>query len=474
MHEPNPTPPAFPSKIQACGKSLLVKCGIVSMLACWMFSSLADAQTNKVASMRELRIKCLETFNTTQERLEELRAFVDQQTDRQRSAAIRLFALQQNVTSAKRTIVDLQQQQTNLITRVEQARGGVERAVTSYKAAGRNLPTGESWADDGSRALTELRREADAAPRDQWKHKRVKEAESEIASTVHDWRAARREFEHAGFDLDLRAAPVIFNRISNQLAVATAELNSQMALLADREKSLSALETDGEKWKKTIRELNLGNAEARKRLAKAAIDFHLVDLKFTAWRLNQAGLPEEGISSLPDTLERQIGQEFRPVGVTPLHGTAGEGGMLCGSDVATSPTAPASSEAAENAKSSEENMETDAAFRELLDRINTDLSRLQFLLEAWNGESSSVQSAIGTVEESDAKAKSLVDETTSLAADLESLRRSTESTKLDLSTGLATIDLVQKRHTADIQEINHLLDDATTRTAQLQKSLDQP
>ena len=66
----------------------------------------------------------------------------------------------------------------------------------------------------------------------------------------------------------------------------------------------------------------------------------------------------------------------------------------------------------------------------------------------------------------------LADETAGLAADLESLRRSTENTTTGLNAGLATMGLVQKRYAADLQEINHLLDDAINRTTQLQKSLD--
>jgi septation ring formation regulator EzrA len=207
---------------------------VLTVLMCLMISSLTYAQTNKVAALRELRITCLETFNTTHERLEELRSFVEQQTSRQRAAADQLFQLGQSVATANRRLLDLQQKRTTTKTGVEQARIATDRAVTSYQTAGQTLPRGEPWADDGAKALTELRRAADATPRDQWKHLRVKEAESQFATTVRDWRAARREFERTGFDLELRAASVNFTRISNQLAIASTELESLATLLTNR------------------------------------------------------------------------------------------------------------------------------------------------------------------------------------------------------------------------------------------------
>jgi len=435
-------------------------------------ATLTQAQTNKVATLRELRITCLETFNTTHERLEELRSFVEQQTSRQRAAADQLFQLRQDVASANRRILDLQQKRTTTKTGVEQVRIEIERAVTSYQAAGQALPRGESWADDGAKALTELRRAADATPRDQWKHLRVKETESAFASTLREWRAARREFERAGFDLELRAAGVIFNRISNQLASASTELESLATLLTNRDSALTFLTTNSAQWARTIKELNDGNAEARKRLAKVAFDFHLVDLKFTAWRLNQAGLAEEGISSLPDLLERQVEQEFMPKSVTPIGVASRNWSPEDASSLSAAGGAPAPDSA--GALSTEEPKETDPKFRELLERVTVALGRLQFLTEVWNRESANVQAALNAVERSDGQTKELVDETANLAAELESLRRATENARLNLTAGLATIDLVQKRFAGELENVNRLLNDATSRTAQLQKSLEQP
>lgn len=320
-----------------------------------------------------------------------------------------------------------------------------------------------------AKALTELRQAADATPRDQWKHLRVKEAEAQFATTVRDWRAARRDFERAGFDLELRAARVNFIRISNQLATASTELESLATLLTNRATALTLLTTNSSQWAKTIKELNDGNAEARKRLAKGAFDFHLVDLKFTAWRLNQAGLAEAGISSLPDLLERQIEHEFMPSSVTPIGGAlrAGEANNFVDAAGALAPESA-------GAAATEEPKETDPKFRELLERVTVAMGRLQFLTEAWSRESANVQAALAAVERSEDQTKSLVDETANLAAELESLRRATENAKLNLTAGLATIDLVQKRFAGELENVNRLLNDATSRTAQLQKTLEQP
>lgn len=445
---------------------------LLPVLMCLLFSVVAPAQTNKVAVLRELRITCLETFNTTHERLEELRSFVEQQTSRQRAAADQLFQLGQTAAAANRRILDLQLKRTTTKTAVEQSRITVDRAVTSYQAAGQALPRGEPWADDGAKALTELRRAADATPRDQWKHLRVKEAEAQFASTIRDWRAARREFERAGFDLELRAAGVIFNRISNQLVAASTELESLATLLTNRQAALTLLSTNSVQWAKIIKELNDGNAEARKRLAKVAFDFHLVDLKFTAWRLNQAGLAEAGVSSLPDLLERQIENEFMPGAASWMKDSSIRPGDLVADNLSALVGAPAPESA--GASTAEENRETDPKFRELLERVTVAMGRLQFLTEAWNRESASVQAALNAVESSEDQTKGLVAETADLAAELESLRRSTENAKLNLTAGLATIDLVQKRFAGELENVNRLLTDATTRTAQLQKTLEQP
>src|SRR5579864_955051 len=106
------------------------------LLVCLMSSPLAFAQTNRVDTMRDLRIACLETFGTTQDRLQELGSFVEQETGRQRATSDQMFQLRQSVDSAKRKISELEQKQAVTKSEFEQDRLGIERAVTSYKAAG--------------------------------------------------------------------------------------------------------------------------------------------------------------------------------------------------------------------------------------------------------------------------------------------------------------------------------------------------
>jgi hypothetical protein len=248
-------------------------------------------------------------------------------------------------------------------------------------------------------------------------------------------------------------------------------LESLATLLTNRASALTSLTTNSAQWAKTIKELNDGNTEARKRLAKVAFDFHLVDLKFTAWRLDQAGLAEEGISSLPDLLERQLEREFMPDPATPL-ASVPQAPITDAVDAGIAGGTPL--HARGGVDSTDETKETDPKFRELLERVTVAMGRLQFLTGAWNRESRNVQTALNAVESSEERTKGLVDETANLAAELESLRRATENSKLNLTAGLATIDLVQKRFAGEMENINRLLNDATSRTAQLQKSLEQP
>src|SRR5664279_2583429 len=69
----------------------------------------ASAQTTNMAELRELRVACLESFNSAKTRLDELHGFVAQQAERERAAANQLFELQQNAASTKRRDRELQQ-----------------------------------------------------------------------------------------------------------------------------------------------------------------------------------------------------------------------------------------------------------------------------------------------------------------------------------------------------------------------------
>ena len=79
----------------------------------------ASAQTTNVAELREMRVACLESFNTAKTRLDELHVFVQQQVQREHNAANQLFQLQQSAATAKRRNVELEQQLqqcTNLLS----------------------------------------------------------------------------------------------------------------------------------------------------------------------------------------------------------------------------------------------------------------------------------------------------------------------------------------------------------------------
>jgi hypothetical protein len=108
----------------------------------------------------------------------------------------------------------------------------------------------------------------------------------------------------------------------------------------------------------------------------------------------------------------------------------------------------------------------------LLARVNLAQARLRFLAQVLQGESASVQAAIGELEKADEQAHSLADDTARLAADQESLRRSLETEQQALARGAETLDLVKKRFAADLKTINQLLDTAAERTATLAKNLE--
>ncbi len=426
----------------------------------------APAQSTNMARLRELRVACLESVNSAKTRLDELHGFIGQQAEREHAAADQIFQLQQNAASAKRRNGELQQQVrecTNLLVR---AQTSVDKATASYRAALDSMPSGEAWSTDGSAALNELRRAADAAPRDAWKHKRLKEIEAEFVDTLHQWRAARRSMEQASFDLELRAAPGAFRSVAGQIEAASGELKALESQLAERQGLLEKLSKQSEQWGAAIRALSDGEARARDRLVDVGFKFHLVDLKFTAWRLKHSESGDEGIEALPDALEQSL--EFgpkRPGLVTPLPGAAAGLAERSPSDLASSATAP---------KEEQESVEQgDAAFRDLLARVNLAQGRLRFVAEVFQAEFNSVQAAISALEKVEEQAQELVEDTARLAADQESLRRSLATEQQALAKGAETLDLVKKRFTADLKVISELLDTATERTATLAKSLEQ-
>ncbi|HWH72204.1 MAG TPA: hypothetical protein VNT26_22765, partial [Candidatus Sulfotelmatobacter sp.] len=351
---------------------------------------------------------------------------------------------------------------TNLLGRAQSA---TEQATTSYRAAVEAMPSGETWAAEGSAALNELRRAADAAPRDTWKHKRVKEIEAEFVDTLHEWRAARRAMEQASFDLELRAAPSAFRRVTGQIESVSAELKTLESQLAERQAVLGKLSEKSEQWAAAIRALREGETQSREHLARIAFQFHLVDLKFAGWRLKHSDLDEEGIEALPDALEESLVNEpLKPGFVSPLP----PGGTRASEGPAA--TAPDSAAAAKSENAAVE--EGDAAFRDLLAKVNLAQARLRFVATVLQGEFAAVQAAITALEKVEEQARGLADDTARLAADQESLRRSLETEQQALARGAETLDLVKKRFAADLKVINQLLDTATERTATLARSLE--
>ncbi len=325
------------------------------------------------------------------------------------------------------------------------------------------MPNGESWAQDGSAALNELRRAADAAPRDTWKHKRVKEIEGEFIDTLREWRAARRSMERASFDLELRAAPSAYKNVAGQIERASGELKALEKQLTEYQGSLNKLSNKSEDWGAAIRGLREGEYQSRQQLAKVAFDFHLVDLKFAAWRLKHSDLGEEGIEALPDVLEASLENPAEPAAETrpiPI-----PGGLAASAVNAAQPEAAGAKEAPAAAE------EGDAAFRELLARVTLAQARLQFVSEVFQKEFNSVEAAIGQLETVEDQARTLTDDSARLGADQEALRRSVEKEQQTLARGAETLDLVKKRFASDVKETKQMLEAATEKTATLAKSL---
>jgi hypothetical protein len=423
----------------------------------------ASAQTTNISELRELRVACLESFNNAKSRLDELHEFVDQQAERERTAADELFQLKQNAASSKRRNTELQQHARECTTLLNRAERALQQSTTSYRAAAASMPNGETWAQDGSAALNEMRRDADASPREGWKHKRVKEIEGEFIETLHEWRAARRSMERANFDLELRAAPGAFKNVTTQIETASGELKTLEKELAERDTALTKLSTRSEEWGAAIRALREGEHQSRQQLAKVAFDFHLVDLKFAAWRLKHSDLGEEGVEALPDVLEESLGGQVRPgpERLTELGPTAVN---------SLSPGAAAQAEpAAKEAPAAAD--EGDATFREMLARVTLAQARLRFVSEVFQAEFNSVEAAITQLESAEDQARALADDAARLAADQESLRRSVEKEQQTLAKGAETLDLVKKRFATDVKDIKQMLEAAADKTVTLAKSL---
>jgi hypothetical protein len=426
----------------------------------------ARAKTNDITDLRELRLACLDTFESARSRLDELHGFVEQQAAREQSAANELLTLQYNASTAKRRIDELKKLQFENKTRVENARNEVQRATASYVAAGKAVPMDDKWATEGSVAINDLRRAVAADPQIEWKRSRLKEAEAEYVESYKRWRAARRYFEQLNFDLELRASQAVFLRIENASKSTDAELEALSALVSERETAFAALNKDSSRWGKAMQGLYDQMNTVRKRLATSKSSFHLVDLKFAAWRLAHSDGSEDALMIMPDAQEVAMDEplpESSPRNATPLSADRqnfAPDAMAMVAPGRVSPPAPVLVQ------------EPDPAFAELLRRVGLCIARLNFISGLLEAEASSVQSAVVQVENAEGRATAAAIETANAAANLESLRRAQQKEQLALAAGLETLDLVNKRFVSDCQAISRLLDDAATRTDKLEKSLE--
>jgi hypothetical protein len=444
-------------------KALPVNLTVATTLVLALVSGLA--QTTNMSELRALRVACIESFSTARIRLDELHGFVEQQAEREHAAADQLFQLKQNAASASRRNRELQQHARQATNSLERARKSLEQSTASYRAALEAMPNGEPWAQEGSAALNELRRAADAAPRDTWKHKRVREIEGEFVETLHQWRAARRAMERAGFDLELRAAPGAFKDVARQIDLSVAELKKLDGQLAERQATVIGLSDNSERWGVAIRSLEEGEYQARERLAESAFEFHLVDLRFAAWRLKHSNLQDEGIEALPDVLERSVG-------VTRIPGAApADSASAAMPDSASFGVGGANPRAEGEEAAAAREEEGDTAFREVLARVTLAQARLRFLAEALEAEFKSVEAAIGLLESSEDQARTLAQDTAQVAAEQEALRRAMEKEQQTLARGEGTLELVKKRFGTDLKDINQLLQAASEKTAALAKNL---
>jgi hypothetical protein len=424
--------------------------------------------TNNITDLRELRLACLDTFDAARSRLDELHGFVEQQAARERSAANELLTLQYNAGSAKLRIDEFKKHQIENKTRVETARNEVQRVTTSYIAAGKALPMDDKWATEGSIAINDLKRAVAADPQIEWKRTRLQEVESEYLESYRRWRSARRSFEKVNFDLELRASPAVFNRIQDAIKSTDAELDSLSALVAERETALAALSKDSSRWDTAMQALYEQMNMARKRLATSKSAFHLVDLKFAAWRLAHSEDRTEALAVMPDAQEVILAADgymrLPPAGspgpapasaLEPINGIGADASM----GRVLSPPAPSVPA-------------PDPAFAELLRRAGLCIARLNFISGLLEAEEASVLSAVSQVENAEAQAASAGAETANMAAQLETLRRAQQKEQLALASGLETLDLVNKRFASDYAAITRLLDDVATRTDKLEKSLE--
>lgn len=428
-----------------------------------------STSTNRFSELRDLRISCLESFNITKNRLEDFHGFLEQQAAKEKVFEDKLVQIQQQVDATKRSQETLSRRASRITNEIESIRGQLDRATTSFRKAVEVLPTGEDWATDGAAVIREIRRAADAAPRDEWKRQWVSECEGAYEEVLNEWRAARRAVDGARFDLELRAAPSVFKRTSDQIVAVEKELKSLKNLILERGNTLVAERKEGEKWAGAIQTLRENELMVQNKLFDVTYQFHLVDLRFTAWRLKQSGNQEMALEAMPDLFEKHM-----PVVPTDVAGipspTSDEKLKLVAPGASYKLIDGPHSDSRKTAVEREE--KEDAAFSLLLTRFRLAHDRLEFLTSVLDSEVKGLNSAIDAVENKGNEVHSLSEETAQLAVDLESSKRQLESGHELLTAGIQTLDLVKKRAATDLTEIQGLLKVASAKIDQLSKSLE--
>ncbi|MEI7733032.1 MAG: hypothetical protein WCO56_25900 [Verrucomicrobiota bacterium] len=451
----------------------MTKTSIYSLIHCILTGAVVTLSANAVRAqvpslgeMRELRVSCLESFNAAQSRLDDLREFVSQQANRQRGVAERLSKLEKDAAEDKVRLVNLEQSRADNKTRLDRTATAVERATSSYRTAGKVLPNGEAWVTDGSAALAEMRRLVMASPDNEWRRERTREAEQKFGEAMGGWRAARREFDQAGFDLELRTSPNSFKRLGDQNKAMAGELTTITSQLAIHSKTLSSHRKESDRWAEALQKLNTREQGARTRLADNLVKFHLVDLKFAAWRLGQPADKNDAYAALPDLREQLIMDR-------PLAGSAREGlePLLKKYLDNGAPRFPRDGRLS-SIQPLMRNDGNEAAFLELLARISLAEARLKFLADLWQQETGEVRKVVQQVNDCENETAKITDDVARVAMDVESLRRFVDGQQQSLAAGLESLELIEKRFASDFDAINRILDDTASRTATLEKRLE--
>ncbi|MDB6023984.1 MAG: hypothetical protein JWM68_207 [Verrucomicrobiales bacterium] len=429
--------------------------------SCFVLIPILALAQSPVIEMRDLRISCLEAIDTAETRLSDLSGFVQEQERRHEAVGRRVVTLSQTLTEARHQARNLGQSQSNQMATLEQVRGTLDRVTTSYKKATEVLPTGEAWAADGAAALSELQRAAWTNSASIWLRDRSQSLESELKESIARWRSAKRQFQQVGFDLQLRGTPEILKRIESQFGSIGRDVQGLTQVIGKQEGELATLRKSDDQWNEALRDLQKQGQAARVRQMQAAYSFHLVDLKFAAWRLAQPA-DETGMAFvLPDVREESINgpiaTDYESLPRSASHDSMGISPQSTSEGGGAPPQIPQE--------------QIDESLRELVKRITLAKARLDLLSGLWEGEYQQVRELISKLNRSEDSARDLEYQTGRLAADLEASRRSAASQREELAAGLQTLEPLQKRFSADLNQVKSLTDNVVARTSDLDKKL---